>query len=248
MSAADRQTQATARTTGDPLTEGKSWLRRGALLLPVGLTAMAVMLTLIRLLRPPLLLASPVMLLAAYPIIVGGEGLLRGAAAAWGSSLPAARRLRRLAGAAAVVSLLAPAAVLGALWEKAGVFERGDRATDRLQHIAERHVARLQQGAEGTGAVSVWRESSSQGLSLRQDLEAAGSLARARLRFLGSVSARAREDAAFYDLCAEWMDLYARVQSTLDQTSLAEPPEDWGETQNSIVERIQSLTQAGQER
>ena len=52
---------------------------------------------------------------------------------------------------------------------------------------------------------------------------------------------------AFYGLCLEWMELYARVQRALGEESMAEPPDEWGRTLNAIIERIESLHKHPQE-
>jgi hypothetical protein len=242
----------------DPMTDPASQIRRGTLWLALG----GVVLVATYWLRTAATTTTgrfgplALLLAGAYAAITGLEKIYTG----WSAGRPAAdpperARLRRAVWPALALGLvLAVSAGLAwraraPYWHAVASLAEGDRAAETLRDLAERHAAAMQSGATGIKALESWRDSSTHALRLRpsfdESLEAARYLSR---NASGAVRTRAENDASFFTLCLEWMDLYQRVQQETAGSSMAEPPEDWGRIQNDIIERIQALPRPGEAR
>lgn len=162
---------------------------------------------------------------------------------------PEARsRLDRAGAACLVVVAIAAGAWYGArlhrapFWSAVEALAKGNDAARKLRAIAERHVARMEAGAEGTTALNSWKESAAEAIPLRAAFLEAAAAARYLQETAGGVTReRAVIDAQFFPLCLEWIDLYAAVQRQLGEESMADAPIEWEIRQDEIAERIQAL-------
>ena len=126
-------------------------------------------------------------------------------------------------------------------WEAVSSLNTGNEAAAKLKAIAQRHAALMESSASGQAALASWKESAAQALALKPEFARALQGARTLAAGEGAVAARAAQDARFFELCLEWMDLYDRVALAVGEESMGGPPEEWTETQNDIVERIRVL-------
>jgi len=159
-------------------------------------------------------------------------------------------RARLRSATALCLAVLAIAAIAGGsawyyrapFWSAVRDLSRGDDAAARLKTIAERHAAAMESGAAGAAALRSWKTSAEGALPLRSDFAAAAQAARyLETAATGTLKERAEIDAKFYDICLEWVDLYASISRTIAQESMAEPPEEWTDRQNGLVDRIEAL-------
>jgi len=242
------------RATTDPVAQ--AW--RGSVMLAAG-GALAVVTWWLRTASPqPVARYLPYLLLlaGAYVAITGIEKL----ASAWQARNAPAEEAQRaalrraLAAGSAVLILVAAGAAAVWLdrapyWRSVRGLGAGDKATETLRSLAEKHAAKMQAGTSGEAAVASWRTTATEALQLKasfaQSLEAARYLAR---EASGSVKQRADEDTIFYGLCMEWMELYENVLQETDGVSMVEPSPYWVQRQEAIIERIQQLPSAGSSR
>ncbi len=233
----------TGRIAGEVI-RGMVWLCLGSL----GITATLLLRTAA---RDPLRAYGPLIPLfaGAYLLITGIEKLVSG--------FLAMRRLRgaskpRLLGSRAMAGLLLIAVAAAApsaawlhrrpYWDAVTKLNAGEEATGKLKAIAERHAAAMQAGAEGASALEAWGQAASAAAPLRPAFSTSLDAARyLSANATGTVKTRADIDSRYYALCLEWMDLYDRVSRSMEQESMAEPPEAWVEAQNDIINRIQAL-------
>lgn len=189
------------------------------------------------------------MLAGAYGVVVGLEKMVTGFSRGRRCADAAERRrVGTATGACVVVCALAASggwaayAYRAPYWRAVSDLAAGDAATAQLRALAERHAARMQEGAGDAEAIDLWRRTAAEALALRPRFTSALDAAR-HLAADGSGDMRrhAETDVRFYGLCLEWMDLYARVQQRLGEESMAAPPDEWGRTLNDIIERIEAL-------
>jgi len=190
-------------------------------------------------------------LVGAYGVVLGLEKMVGGHRLA--RRLPAeADRSRTsvLAGAGLVLVLLAVTSVVlvhrsrAPYWGAIEGLSEGRRAEQVLQDIAHRHSNVLQAAPDDATTLDSWRRSADEALPLLPAF--AGALDASRYLVQSGNSrekAQARIDVEFYELCLEWMDLYREIARTIEESSLVEPPPDWGPRQDSIVDRINALPQ-----
>jgi hypothetical protein len=233
--------EATSDTESGALKSAISMIRDGAILLGVG--SLIIILIHLRASRGKFfLLKVSLLLLMALGFMV--FGYVRGRRH---DSAQARRRLHRIGAAGLAVLAIGSGGMFGTWmyrarsWSAAEALVRGDDAAQKLRTIGERHAAKMEAGAAGPAALDSWKESAAEALSLRADFAEAAEAALYLREAGGSLRERAVIDAQFYPLCLEWLDLYAAIQSQIQQESLAEPPVEWEIGQERIVERIQAL-------
>lgn len=189
------------------------------------------------------------MIAGAYGVVLGIEKIISGLRRSFAVEQPAARARARVATISCAL-LIAIAAAAGAgvwrlrapYWSAIESRNQGDRASQQLKAIAERHAAMIQSGAGGSEALKSWSESATAALQLRPAFSAAlDGATYLNTPAGGSLRAQAEIDARFFRLCLEWMDLYENVQRSVNEVSMMEPPDEWGMKQNDIIERIQAL-------
>ena len=180
----------------------------------------------------------------AWGVITGIEGIVVG----WKQSAAdrGAQPIRILA-ATVVLSAVALGAIIwrqrAPYWDAVWDVAAGTAAEAQLKKIVEQQISAIEAGATGAAALESWRTAATQGAILRPAFESALTTAR-QLASLsdGPDRATAETNARFYPLCIEWMTLYDRILSEIADVSMAEPPPDWPEAQNEIMDRIQALS------
>lgn len=195
------------------------------------------------------------MCLGAYGLVLGCEKMFGGLRRVIGSTDPSARARGRLAMLLCLLLVLAAVGSGAAVWRLRAPYwnaisarNRGDLAAARLRAIAERHAAAIQASTTGADALQSWKETAATALPLRPDFAAALEAARYLEAAGGGLRAQAEIDVRFYALCLEWMDLYESVQRAVHDASMTDPPNEWSEKLDGIIERIQALPQHPQEK
>lgn len=189
------------------------------------------------------------MFAGAYCIVVGIEKMFSGFKTARASGEP---RIARGAMRTLIICGVIVLSILGAgaatymkrspYWDAIKERDAGETAFQELRAISEKHAVDLGASPEGPAALEVWRSTSSKGRVLKPAfvtaLEATKYLASVET---GKKKFRAELDGKFYNLCAQWADLYERIHNQIENTSIEAPPDDWAIDYDDVIERMQAL-------
>jgi hypothetical protein len=223
--------------------------RRGMLWFAAGATVIIVTYLLLSWGESPWARFGPLvpMCVGAYGLVLGLEKMVTGLRAS-------GPHRGRLAIPCAALVTVAIAAGCGAWFLRAPYWKAierrngGERASEILRTIAERHAATMQSGAAGQTALESWKRTAEAGVGLKSDFTSALDGARYLEKAAsGTLRAQSEIDVRFYALCLEWMDLYQSVLRSFGDVSMTEPPDEWDRRQNDIIDRIQALPRHPQE-